>query len=370
MATPSRNRAIEGLRGFSAMLVLLYHAYQMSVNGGYFEAITTPWFVSALGKVGHYGVMLFFFISGYLIVKSLVDHADVLAFLKNRAIRIYPAFLVLHVVIFVAGPWAGYRWLSTLDDPVRYLLHFASNALFLPGILDLPLAQKNAWSLSYEAAFYLAASLFYASWSMRRTRPVTGAALAAVALAGSAVILCVRPYASFFLVGILAYGTTATVGPWMAHRSRHAAGLVFLLASFVCFDVSLLGSMLFGFAFFTTVVHEVGWFTALLRTRALQHLGRISYSLYLVHPFVLDPLRRVVRSLSHEPSGWWLLTFVAAGTALSIVVAGLSYRYLEGTLGRMLRATPRARRHPAPAPALLPLPADLPAAPLPSPALP
>jgi len=50
--------------------------------------------------------------------------------------------------------------------------------------------------------------------------------------------------------------------------------------------------------FFFTVVHQTGWFARFLQTRLLHGLGKISYSLYLIHPFVLDAARAVVLHLA------------------------------------------------------------------------
>ena len=104
--------------------------------------------------MGRHGVELFFTISGYLISGSLVRHGKAKTFLIDRAVRIYPVFLVIHVIVFLTGPLIGYKWMVGLT-PVQWTFDFISNALFLPGIFNLPLAQLSAWSLSYEALFYL-----------------------------------------------------------------------------------------------------------------------------------------------------------------------------------------------------------------------
>ena len=54
--------------------------------------------------MGGHGVELFFMISGFLIPASLVRHASVGKFFYDRALRILPVFVVLHLVLFVAGP--------------------------------------------------------------------------------------------------------------------------------------------------------------------------------------------------------------------------------------------------------------------------
>lgn len=151
------NKTIHGLRGFSAFIVVIAHVYGMSVLAGFFPDYG-PTFIGSLG------VCIFFMISGYLITQSLVKHKHVPTFLKNRIIRIYPVFLALHLVIFSAGPIINYEWLGSVT-PTEYILHFLSNLFLLPGIFELPLAQGNAWSLSYSFCFIL--SLFPIISSLR-----------------------------------------------------------------------------------------------------------------------------------------------------------------------------------------------------------
>src|SRR5437870_5718802 len=72
-----RNLTIEGLRGFSASLVICYHAHNMAITGGYFHPHYSPLVASLIRGVGRFGVLLFFMISGYLIVQSLVRYDNI-----------------------------------------------------------------------------------------------------------------------------------------------------------------------------------------------------------------------------------------------------------------------------------------------------
>jgi hypothetical protein len=63
-------------------------------------------------------------------------------------------------------------------------------------------------------------------------------------------------------------------------------------------------------------------------------LGNVSYSLYLLHPYVIHLIDRKVASISEPGSMAYLFTFVAY--ALSIVVAYISWRFIEQTSQRYL----------------------------------
>ena len=96
--------------------------------------------------------------------------------------------------------------------------------------------------------------------------------------------------------------------------------------------------------FFFTVVHETGWFARFLRTRALLHLGTISYSLYLVHPFVLDAARTAVRHLAPrlQSDALAMALFTILGVGGAIVAASVLYRWVEVGVTRRLRGQPSA----------------------------
>jgi len=60
--------------------------------------------------LGTFSVILFFLISGYLIVKSWDNNNNIRAFLLNRILRIYPGFIVASIIsCFLIGPFVGYE---------------------------------------------------------------------------------------------------------------------------------------------------------------------------------------------------------------------------------------------------------------------
>ena len=104
--------------------------------------------------------------------------------------------------------------------------------------------------------------------------------------------------------------------------------------------------MILSLPFFFTVVHQTGWFARFLQTRLLHGLGKISYSLYLIHPFVLDAARAVVLHLAPRlPSDALALAlFAILGVGGAIVAATILYRSVEVDFtSRLLR-----RERPAP----------------------
>lgn len=322
---------IQGLRGLAATMVLLFHLHCMSAKAGFTGLSTSPW----LENLGIYSVLLFFCISGYLIVGTLTRHRDLRRFALNRVLRIYPVFLILHLIMFGLGPWMNYEWMGALrDSPTAYVRHFLSNLLFLPGLTQMPIAQKNAWSLSYEAAFYImAAGLAYAGrrWSLSLPLKVAGLLL-----------VCFGAYLNdeyfvFFMLGALVF--------WLEQKGRlptlkiPALGILSGIAGLYLFSLGKTWAALPAvLLFFIEVVRQRGWLARLLSSRGCLWLGQISYSLYLVHPFILDPWRRLLIKISSGwPEGLSNLVFCCFGAFLAVTVAAISHEMIEVRLTRFLK---------------------------------
>lgn len=327
--------AIQGLRGVAALSVLVVHLYVMPLLAGFLPQLP-PWF-HAVANTGGHGVELFFMISGYLIPASLVRHGDVSSFFYDRCMRILPVFVVLHLALFTVGPLVGYKFFKGIDL-VSYLELFVVNLLFLPDLLGLPLGQQNAWTLSYEWAFYIWFAAFFVS---RRS----GHRPSAWLLAGLAVAAVLyRPNAAFFGVGMLLSRVSIRLP---------LAGWPGLLAAAACV-VAMYGALEYlhaalallpGLVLFAMVLSPGSGPATLLEARSLQYVGKISYSLYLVHPFALYPFQAVGAKLHAAGVNPWLLWsgFVAIGLPVAVVASALSYRFIEVGLRRRIDRLLRGR---------------------------
>lgn len=312
------NLSIHGLRGLSAFLVVLAHAYGMAVTGGFFKD-------RGHVSIGDLGVNLFFMISGYLIIKSLYKNPNVIAFLKNRLIRIYPVFLTLHIVLFIFGPIIHYEWLGEVEV-IEYIGNFLSNMFFLPGIFDLPLAQKNAWSLSYEICFYLVAGMFFTIHLKLQPGILKTLSLIVLSL-GCLVMFYYYPRTVFFLVGVLTYFMKNKYPEIKVHRS---ISMVILIVLVPISGLNFYLSFVFATVLFITIAYENGWASKLLRMKVFQYLGTISYSLYLIHPFAFFPLKFIFSKLLTSNNEYVLLTaFSVIGIIIALIGSHFSYKYIE-----------------------------------------
>lgn len=281
------NNNIHGLRGIAASNIFLYHIYQMSHAVGILQQDTLlpPLIVSTLSA----GVDIFFMISGYLIVGSLIRHDDVKRFLLDRVIRIYPVFLFLHVLLFCAAPVLHYKWLADATF-LQWCGHFLSNLFLLPGIFNLPAIQVVAWTLSYEAAFYLTAALLY--WTCKISPIVT-------------IILGFYVCAFFF----------------------------YFYPSTIFFGVGCLYFYLDRKGYYLPHIRPI---ETILQCRFIQFLGTISYSFYLWHTVVTFPLKYALLYLGITGIAGVIILGLS-GFILTCIISYASYLVLEKRAGIFLK---------------------------------
>lgn len=144
-----------------AILVIYSHAFPLTLGVESAEPFVRLTHAQVTG--GAVAVNSFFIISGFLITGSALRTPSVLAFLKKRAARIYPAFLVaaalmaMLVLPLSGGHLSATSLLPRLADlalsSVR-LIEFAYTSAFIgnpyPGIIN-----GSLWSISYEFWCYL-----------------------------------------------------------------------------------------------------------------------------------------------------------------------------------------------------------------------
>lgn len=295
--------AIDLLRGFAALAVVLFHfttRYRQLHGGGESLAIEVPY--------GHYGVDLFFIISGFVITMTIARCRSVQDFLISRVSRLYPVFWVSALLTYVVGKLLP---LPGVEHSVTQLL--ANLTMFNEFIHIRPL-DSAYWSLTYELGFYLAIVALFATGAITRIEVFCW-----IWMAGALTfhlwsrwlphplhyMTVLHTYGHLFAVGIALYRMRSqgvTPSRWLllpaAVLVQFAIGtLVDTLAIVIC--LALMGMAL------------AGWLRPLC-TPVLLWLGAISYPLYLTHELI----------------GWTLLyrlyqTEIAPALAIGLVLTGM-----------------------------------------------
>lgn len=340
------NANLHGARGLFAALVFVFHVAHSGLPT--FAGVAGSWFDTYLLGSLKFGVELFFGISGYVIVGALARAPSVRAFAWDRATRIYPV-LWLSLLAIIAVALATGRW---LPRPGQVLLNF----LPPPPFVSTGQINPAAWSLGYELTFYAMAASF---WWLRQ-RGVrwwrVGAWLAAVPM------IILFPRAILIPAGI-AIALGAGSHPAITRLSRHPLSLtlVFLLlwrwidltsdnlrtfnpvnhpvGEWLAFLPVLLIAGALGALGLAGMAAGQGGLGRLLRTRALQRLGTMSYSFYLLHPVVMAGVKAVLQHM-HAPDylgPWSQLVFALLCLPPILLVAHWSQLLVEARLTRWLR---------------------------------
>ena len=171
--TPAnRNNNFLFLRFFLASMVLLSHSFELKEEYAGRAILTRLFGTLTLGELAVDG---FFLVSGFLIVQSWQRNPDLNHFLRNRILRIFPAFVVASLIsAFLAGLLGA--------EASTYFEQFNLGE-FLKGMLSLsppvvppvfegqpyPAVNIPLWTIGYEVRCYLLVALLGAcGWAWKR----------------------------------------------------------------------------------------------------------------------------------------------------------------------------------------------------------
>ncbi len=322
---------IDGLRAISVAVILLFHAGYSSFSGGFV------------------GVDVFFVISGYLITAQILTRVDqdnfsFLQFYVRRVRRLMPAAMTTITLTavfacFVLTP----EELVDFGRSMLASLLWSANIFFWAstGYFDLDAHVKpllHLWSLSVEEQFYLLWPAFLVIVGGRSANR----RLAAIALiSGASLWNCdfakFLPSTLFYLMPfrIVEFGMGALLAvpglgirlPAILEEALTCVGLLLIGYSTAIFTETVpfpgLNALLPCLGATLTILGGRARFTGLLLRNPLSRgLGRISYSLYLVHwPIMVFYRIMYPGPISDEGK------FGVVG--LSIALGYLLFRYVE-----------------------------------------
>lgn len=301
-------KTMEGLRGFAVILVFFVHFISLLE-----PSIPADTAVHAITKVltdiGHTGVDLFFFLSGYLIYGMLISKETPFnQYFKRRLRRIYPTFFAVFCIYFILS----FVFPSETKIPQSFdgVLYVIQNLLFLPGIFDIQPMISVAWTLSYEFFFYLLTPLVIyifnlKSWSQKnRLYFLLLVSLTFYVLFFLGLLGHIR--LTLFISGAILYELITLTKNIFVPK---IPSLVTLLISFICivvFDLFEVNSgcrylvLFLGFNLMCYHLFNVkkGVSYDIFANVFLRQLGNMSYSYYLMHGLTLKFIFLVFNKLS------------------------------------------------------------------------
>lgn len=338
---------IHGLRGFSILLVLLFHFFETVFRGGYL------------------GVDIFFVISGYIVTKSTYKYwpnkkNDIFEFIKmfyvNRIARLLPVGLLVSTVsLLLALVFTSNVETATLVNFYKSsLLGFTNILLFINQQNYFSQSQEfnfftQTWSLGVEEQFYVIYSLLICLVPFLSKKIVSlfvGITVVSF-LANMSFLRFSSDEAHFFLLPFRLWEMSLGVFVFLEQERIKSifqkagkffeiyAPLALIAAFFIKYSPNsfpfpilaiLLPAVIYVIA--CSDIEKGSKFDQILNSKFLSFFGTISYSLYLIHwPVVV--FIKYTFGKSFVP--------MAIGMVISILLAYIVTHNFESPLNKIIR---------------------------------
>lgn len=381
--TIKRNSALDSLRGFSTILIVVYHTSDIS---GY--SVTHAESIGAYIDRLNVGVAIFFVLSGFLIFRPFVHsliHGSTLPVVRHyylkRAARILPGYWI---ALFVLARLDALTVVNSSGFIRNILLvhPFTANNVFT-GI-------RQAWTLSVEMSFYIVVPLLAHVFRLRSIKNRSSITSIRTLLS---VLTCIffgayifqllvhqtdfwffktaniwlPSYMDTIVLGMFiavlveAPASTRALAQFRSFLANHAGAcvlgsiLVWLISANINmpiglvapeFRIGLLCHFLYSISAFLLVapfcVESRSILSKVLSFRLFTWLGTISYGIYIWHYATLAGIFAEKHMPYHENDGQVLRRLLIV-LPVSIAIASLSYYLLERPITRAVskRFTPK-----------------------------
>jgi peptidoglycan/LPS O-acetylase OafA/YrhL len=348
--------ALTGLRFFAALWVVLYHI----------EVFWCPAFipdqgiwqpVALLVRHGSLGVNVFFVLSGFILTYNYAApdgsvRGGIGAYCLARIARIYPLYLT--VLLFALGPFTWGEGSLAPTGPTVFSTLTLTDTWCNP---PLTAWAGPGWSLSCEALFYALLPLLLVSLARLRPRGV----LIVAAVAWSAALLPMTVWSNTmpplrlpeFVVGMAAGRLFLA---WRPAPVRATTPCVLLLAGILVTALLIMPASAAAWyarglldpliaALLIQLATQEGVLARLLAARPAQHLGQISYALFLVHWPLWAWYTHLLggHDMYLRVHGPVLYTVLGCYGVVAVLVAQWLYVGVEEPMRRTIRSWTRSR---------------------------
>ena len=345
-----RVSTLDGLRGYLAFFVFLFHActnYSYITKGTWLTPDTNLYLF-----LGHGSVQLFFMITGFLFYSKLIKNESSLSYYKKidwikfyvaRFYRLYPLYLFSITLIFIILFYLSKGVLN--ETPWELFKHAFSWLIFgLFGLADINETNTHVinsgviWSLSYEWIFYLLMPTFAFflkqesrfNWiifslitflilismhSIYEGKAFLAGIIAAYLIQNEKFIKFAKSKMATFIISISLVGLIQHVTPNHTYAILSYLTIIFLLV--VC------GNDIFG----------------ILLNPLSKALGDLSYSIYLLHGILLYVVFNILVSKENITSPlvyWGIISLI---TPILIIFSNFTFKHIELSSMRRSEAT-------------------------------
>jgi peptidoglycan/LPS O-acetylase OafA/YrhL len=357
-AAPRRLAELDAMRGIAAVLVVLHHAnYAFMAEYGSVAIWLLEWTPLRVLKDGRAPVIFFFVLSGYVLTLALLraERINPLTWAAQRTARLLPP-VAAATAFSILAYWAVAQpvppvdlgalvedgWIAPPDfrTAMAHVLLLGSDGAFHLNIVLWSLVHEWRISLVLPAVllFRGKVALLLATTFLLRTAAISAGASDNNVLLGPQ-LHSTLPATAYFAFAFAAGAALAMEGPRgpLLGPNRWAAWAVVIAASVPDSDLAVVVASVL----LILLAQGGGVFPALLRHPVPLWLGRISYSLYLIHvPVMLATAHALHGSLGPLP-------ITAVGVLLAFPLAWVLYITAERPALALSRLIGTCRIRPA-----------------------
>lgn len=350
MSHPARRMPlVDCLKAVASQLIVLHHlAFYGPMSDMAYPLASGS--IDWLYEYARMAVQVFLVIAGFLAARSLAPAATptpikplplIWARYRRLAVPFFAALTISIACAAIARPWMTHS--SIPEAPAFWQM--ISHAMLLQGLLGQEALSAGAWyvAIDFQLFILFVATLWLAGKSRSSTR-TTVALIAALALAS---LFYFNRHDNWDNWGLYFFGSYALgVGAhWCASREHSPVWFLVMLGLATCalalefrtrIAIALVTALLLGLSTRYNLMEKWPDF------RLTAWLGKISYSLFLIHFPVCILVNTLVFRLAPN-SPLLNLAGMALAWILSIAAGDLFYRLVESRTGISRRASSRVR---------------------------
>ena len=337
-SNPNRMLLLDAMKGLAAQLIVLHH---LASYGPLAEAFSDmlPTLAAFLFDYGRMVVQVFLVVGGYLAARSLavIDFGSVanpLPLLWRRYVRLALPFAVAMLIAILAAAVARH-WLD--DDFIPdapSLGQMLAHGMLLHGVFDVPSLSAGVWYVAIDLQLFalLALVLWCGRWlGGERSGASLGWILAACL--GVLALFVFNRNEVFDAWGIYFFGSYAlgAFAWWLTTRPRPLFWLAALLAvalAALTVDFRLRIALALAIAVLLAVASLTGMLGRWPRSNVLAWLGKVSYSVFLVH-FPVCIVVNAGYDYFFEEDELAAIAAILAAWGISLLAGALFHRHVE-----------------------------------------
>lgn len=348
---------IDALRAIAALLVVYAHTAEIFADpqGSWAREISYQM------DFGRTGVLIFFLISGVLIPSSLRGNigSGARSFVIRRFFRLFPLYW-FSIPLGLISMW----WLQGLSLPSWEV---ALNLTMVQELFGARNVMPPYWTLRVELYFYGLCLLLFLLGKLHQEGVIITMVLGAI---GSQVLYQLAT-SEEIAIGALGSTTLTFLGfmfagaLWRLYLDGSISRFGSLLLKILALSTGVVVPAVAAFIFVSrghltiqenqlsfscalaTIVFVGGMTRVRITWRPIAWLGKVSYSIYLLHPVALYLIIWVV---SRQPGGsilhgWPVPVYVLAVVSVTLAMSAVTYSFIEAPmikLGQRLTAKPPA----------------------------